>query len=280
MAAVHRPDGDARGPAAYALRLSEQEKTRYRRMAEHAVEREAELLRRAGIVGGAGVVDIGCGPGAMLVQLARLVGEGGEAVGVEPDPVARDAAVRAIADAELGNARVVEGNGTASGLVEGTWDAVMVRHVLFHVGSQAQDVVRHGAALVRPGGHVYLTDTDVGAMHIAPDDGGARELFTRYADFQRARGNNPQIGPRLHVLLAEAGLALVAVEAWYAVLPAQILAGADGGAATAAQQAMMAAGALTEEEAQQYALARERTFANPITHAFMPQFVAVGRRPG
>ncbi len=78
-------------PADYALQLSEQEKVRFRRMAQRAMEREGDLMRGAGIVPGARVVDMGCGPGAMLVELARIVGDGGEAVGVEPDPTARAA---------------------------------------------------------------------------------------------------------------------------------------------------------------------------------------------
>lgn len=68
-------------------------------------------------------------------------------------------------------------------------------------------------------------------------------------------------------------------DASYAVVPPQVLARSNGGAATAAQHAMMAAAALTEQEVQHFAQARERAFANPLAHVFLPQFVAVGRRP-
>jgi SAM-dependent methyltransferase len=265
--------------AAYALQLSEHEKARFQFMAQRAVQREGDLMRGAGVVPGARVVDMGCGPGAMLVEIARIVGEGGQVVGVEPDPNARAAAAQAIADADLKNACVVEGSGTASGLDEGARDVVMIRHVLFHVGSRAQQVVAHAAALVRPGGHVYLVDTDLGAARLEPDGGGAVEIFRRYDAFQRSRGNDPGIGPRLHVLLAGAGLTVTAVEAWFNVVPAQILAESGGGPGVAAQQAMIAAGALTEEEVERFADARKRAFANPLARAFMAQFVAVGRRP-
>lgn len=39
-------------------------------MAQRAMEREGGLMRGAGIVPGARIVDMGCGPGAMLVELA------------------------------------------------------------------------------------------------------------------------------------------------------------------------------------------------------------------
>jgi hypothetical protein len=195
------------------------------------------------------------------------------------DPTARAAATRAIDEAGLSNAHVVDGSGTASGLDEGGRDAVMIRHVLFHVGPQAQDVVAHAAALVHPGGHVYLVDTDMAAMRLEPDPDGAFVIFRRYDAFQRTRGNDPRIGPRLHVLLAAAGLEVTAVDASYAVVPAQVLRDSGGGAAAAARGAMVAAGALTEDEVDQFARARERAFANPLARAFLPQFVAVGRRP-
>jgi SAM-dependent methyltransferase len=265
--------------AGYALQLSEQEKLRYQRMAQIAMLRETDLMRGAGAIPGARIVDMGCGPGAMLVELARIAGEGGEVVGVEPDPSARAAAAQAITDSGLTNARVIDGKGTSSGLDERAWDAVMVRHVLFHVGADAQDLVAHAAALVRPGGHVYLVDTDLGCARLEPDPAGAFEIFRRYAEFQRARGNNPGIGPRLHVLLAGAGLDVTAVDAWYAVIPASVLAAGGGGAAEAAQQTMMAAGALTEEDVEHFAEARARAFADPLARVFMPQFIAVGRRP-
>jgi SAM-dependent methyltransferase len=137
-------------------------------MAQMAMQREADLMRGAGVIPGARIVDMGCGPGAVLVELARIAGDGGEVVGVEPDPTARAAAAQAINESGLTNARVIDGKGTSSGLNEGVWDAVTVRHVLFHVGADAQDLVAHAAALVRPGGHVYLVDTDLGARGSSP----------------------------------------------------------------------------------------------------------------
>jgi hypothetical protein len=80
-------------------------------------------------------------------------------------------------------------------------------------------------------------------------------------------------------VLAGAGLAVTAVEAWFNVVPARILAESGGGPGVAAQQAMIAVGALTEEEVERFAEARKKAFANPLARAFLAQFVAVGRRP-
>ncbi|MGH7750409.1 MAG: SAM-dependent methyltransferase, partial [Candidatus Dormibacteria bacterium] len=70
-------------------------------MAERARETEAGLWERAGVVPGAAVADVGCGPGAVLVLLAEIVGDAGSVTGVEPDPQARAAAEDEIAQRGL-----------------------------------------------------------------------------------------------------------------------------------------------------------------------------------
>ena len=54
----------------YALKLSETELARYRFMAEMAARMEHDLWTAAGVVEGATVADVGCGPGAVSVVLA------------------------------------------------------------------------------------------------------------------------------------------------------------------------------------------------------------------
>ena len=72
----------------YALRLSDDELGRYRMMAARARAEEGDLWTQAGIVPGARVADVGCGPGAMLVTLAEVVGPTGHVIGVDADPAA------------------------------------------------------------------------------------------------------------------------------------------------------------------------------------------------
>ncbi len=69
----------------YTLALSEAEIGRYQKMARQAVAREASQLAAAGVVTGATVADIGCGPAAMSIELARLVGPSGQVMAVERD---------------------------------------------------------------------------------------------------------------------------------------------------------------------------------------------------
>jgi ubiquinone/menaquinone biosynthesis C-methylase UbiE len=64
-------------------------------MAEAARQAEADLWEPAGIVTGARVADVGCGPGALLAALAATVGPHGRITAVDAD--AEDAIVAHLA---------------------------------------------------------------------------------------------------------------------------------------------------------------------------------------
>lgn len=262
----------------YALELTEAERARYREMARRAREQEAERWQRYGVVPGARVADVGCGPGAVLVVLADLVGPGGSITGVEPNAEARAAALEEIRRGGLDNASVVAGVGTATGLEPGTYDVVMIRHVLFHVADAAQTVIEHAVTLLRPGGHLYTVDADLTAYRLSIEDADVDEQAQRYVDFQRKRGNNVDIGPRLGPLLAAAGLELREHEGVIQKLPGEFLA-TGGGPMVAARREMLADGTITEDDARRYDDALERLAAIPHAAIFLPAYLAVGRKP-
>jgi SAM-dependent methyltransferase len=144
----------------YPLELDQAEVERYRTMAEAARQAEADLWEPAGIVAGARVADVGCGPGAMLPALSAAVGPDGRVTAVDADPEAVAAARALVAAASLGNVAVREGRADATGLEAGSLDVVMLRHVLAHNGGAEDAIVAHLATLLGSGGRLYLVDTD------------------------------------------------------------------------------------------------------------------------
>ena len=76
----------------YALEISDAEIGRYQMMARNAVAAESAQLAAAGVAAGVTVADIGCGPAAMSIEIARLVGPSGWVIGVDSDPAALVAA--------------------------------------------------------------------------------------------------------------------------------------------------------------------------------------------
>jgi 2-polyprenyl-3-methyl-5-hydroxy-6-metoxy-1,4-benzoquinol methylase len=190
----------------YSLALSDVERARYRLMAERAFTTEADIWHRAGIVSGARVADIGCGPGALLPALAEAVGRTGSVVGVDADPDAVRAARAYVESCSLDNVTVQPGRADVTGLGDETVDVVMMRHVLAHNGGREDDIVGHLAGLVRPGGSVYLVDIDMMSMDMSPPDADIAELNDRYVAWHTARGNDLRAGTRLAARLSTAGL--------------------------------------------------------------------------
>ncbi|MGQ0632203.1 MAG: class I SAM-dependent methyltransferase [Sporichthyaceae bacterium] len=190
----------------YALRLSDNERARYRLMAERAREQESQHWTDAGLVAGARVVDLGCGPGAVLAVMAEIVGTDGSVIGVDGDPDAVAAAQEAIDTAGLDHASVRHADVASSGLEPASADVVMVRHVLAHNGPTEQDIVDHAASLITPGGCVFLVDVDYTYVRLRPPHPVWDEMGERYLAFQNSRGNDLQTGVRLGTLLERADL--------------------------------------------------------------------------
>lgn len=261
----------------YTLQLSEPERMRYRMMAAFARDEEADLWRTAGVAPGARVADIGCGPGAVLTELAKVVGPDGVAIGIEPGAPAREAAREELDAQGLHHVEVREGSGDSTGLEPGAWDCVMMRHVLTHTGAAVDGIVAHLATLLAPGGHLYLVDVDLDAARSSPPDAEIQEQFDRYADFHRYLGNDARIGTRLGSMMRATGLEVIEHQGMFRRVPAAFL--AVGGPLVSAQDAMIASGIMTSSEAEKWLEARRRFGAQPDAELWLPSFIAIGRRP-
>lgn len=262
----------------YSLAISDPEIRRYRMMAERAQVVEAELWQQAGIVPGAVVADVGCGPAAMSVVLARVVGESGRVVGIERDEAALAAARQVIADSGVGNVDLRPGTATDTGLGAGSVDVVMCRNVLAHNGSAEQRIADHLALICRPGGVVYLVDVDGTAMRFLDMDPDLADLNDRYVEFHRSRGNDLQTGLRLARLLEAAGLDVLVHQGSY-----NVIAVPPGlrPPPWAAREAMLSDGVVTAEDLERWQRAFDRMDkATRRPTVFAPQFVALGRKPG
>lgn len=261
-------------PASYSLALSDPERLRYRLMASSAAENEAAEWKQAGVLEGARVADVGCGPGALLRLLAERVGATGTATGIDADEIAISCAREEISD--LPHACALVASATETGLDPAAYDVVMCRHVLAHNGGREGEIVAHLASLTAPGGCVYLADVDATALRITGEARDLEDLMDRYRRFQAARGNDLSVGLRLGDLLTEAGLT---VERFACRAPVIPLWPGMRPPAWAARTEMVAEGFATgsdisrwEEAFARLDSAQERPWLFPAT------FVAIGRR--
>jgi ubiquinone/menaquinone biosynthesis C-methylase UbiE len=262
----------------YTLALTNDELQRYRRSAAWARASEQAAWLAAGVRPGARVADIGCGPAAILTELAQLVSPGGSVDGVDRDARARATAAQVISSAGVENVRIVAGEADATGLEEGTYDTVMMRHVLFHNGARVPAILGHLARLLRPGGHLYLVEVDFLARRLVPVDAELEELTTAFVKLAAGRGSDLQIGPHLGHLLLDAGLELISFDARYQIYSGEV-ARTTRGPEWAAREALTAAGLATEADFDRWEQAWARRVADPTPKfSFVPMFQAVGRR--
>ena len=260
----------------YAQKLSDVELARYRFMAEHAARFEADLWAAAGVVEGAAIADVGCGPGAVSAVLARLVGPRGRVVAVDRDPDAVDNARQVAAQEGVDNVSFGVGPADATGIDPASVDVVMIRHVLAHNGGREAGIVAHAASLVRPGGCVYLADIDATAFRLRPSSADFDDLDARYREWHARQGNDLSVGLRLGELLEAAGLEDVAHHGRYMIMP--VPPGVRP-PSWAARDVLVEAGLATAEDVARWGEALDRADATTRPTMFVPIFFALGRRP-
>jgi len=261
----------------YALKLSDVELSRYEMMAARAGEHEGDRWAAAGVIEGAVVADIGCGPGAVSIALARHVGPTGRVLAFDQAPEAVEMA-RAVAErAGVANVTVEVADADATGAAPGSVDVAMIRHVLAHNGGREAAIVAHAASVVRPGGCVYLVDTDGSGVRTRPSDPDIDDLGHRYWQWHVRQGNDPSVGLRLDELLAGAGVEVVEFSGRYDI------SSPPPGARPpvwAAREALVASGLATGEDVARWEAAFVRADGlEPRPTVFVPMFCAFGRRP-
>lgn len=261
----------------YSLALSDVEIERYQLMAEAAERRERDLWVAAGAVPGARITDVGCGPGAIAVRLAKTAGPDGAVWAVDRDGDALEVA-SALAEKSGVRLHTATESADATGPPSGTFDLVMLRHVLAHNGGREQAIVDHLATLARPGGGaVYLDDIDADSFRLRGAPEAYEEMDERYRELRRRRGNDLSIGTRLDELLTAAGLELVAFEGYINVIT---LAPGMRGPAWAARDAMITEGLVTPEDIARWDEAfRRAEHDGREARFFGANFVAFARRP-
>jgi SAM-dependent methyltransferase len=196
---------------------------------------------------------------------------------VDADAEAVAAATALVAAAGPGDPEVREGRADATGLAAGSLEVVMLRHVLAHNGSAEDTIVAHLAALLRPGGCLYLVDADLTAIRVTPEaeHPDLVDLHERYLAFRAARGDDNAAGLRMAERLVRAGLELVGFRGRDVIREVSPRLRSPG---WAAREAMIAAGMATAEDLRRWDRAFEATARRPATF-FAPMFTAIGRRP-
>jgi ubiquinone/menaquinone biosynthesis C-methylase UbiE len=188
-----------------AVKMAETLETRGRTPTQARLRRN--FLRFVPVRRGDRVVEVGCGTGVVLRDVAALVGRRGEAVGVDPSRTLLEVARRLRRDGAPGGRIVLrEGRGATLPFANARFDVALAVTVILHV-ADALGVVREMARVTRRGGRVGIQDQDFGVVAVThPDRPLTDRILTGVAERIYAE---PWSGRRLPGLLLEAGLARV-----------------------------------------------------------------------
>jgi SAM-dependent methyltransferase len=194
---------------AYIIRGGLEGRERLRLLARVMRPASLALFASAGVGSGMRCIDVGCGGGDASMELARIVGPKGSVVGLDMDPV-KIGLARAEA-AGIANLSFVQAD-LESGLADlAPADLVYARFVLSHLRSPETALARL-AAHVRPGGLLILEDIEISAHLVHPPSPAHEAYVELYRRAGHIRGADPDLGPRLPVLLQEAGFPDVQIQ--------------------------------------------------------------------
>jgi SAM-dependent methyltransferase len=195
---------------AYAIRGGEEGTRRLDLLSRVVGPTTESFLDAAGIRRGMICLDAGCGAGHVTRSLARRVGPGGRAVGIERDPVKVAAAVAETERAGLGNVEYREGDVTTWSEPD-TYDVVYGRFIISHLRDRRGFLERLRGAL-RAGGTLILEDIDFGGVFCHPPNAAFARYCELYVQVIDRRGGDASIGPGLYGLCVAAGFGDVHVQ--------------------------------------------------------------------
>ena len=143
---------------------------------------------------GLDVLDVGCGPGTITIDLARIVGPG-HVSGIDGAASAIDVATASAKAAEVDVAFAV---GDAYGLTfeDDRFDVVHADQLLQHLADPVA-ALQEMRRVCRPGGIVAVRDADYAAMSWWPFDPRLNRWRELYSAAARANGGEPDAGRRL-----------------------------------------------------------------------------------
>lgn len=165
------------------------------------------------LASGASVLDCGCGPGTITLDIATRVAPG-TVVGVDVSQSQIALAARSAEERGIRNASFREGSAYCLPFPEASFDAVFSHALLEHLAEPARAVAELTRVL-KPGGWLGLCTPDWGGFLYSPATPELLAAVHAYIEMQTRNGGDVRVGHKLLGLLLDAGLQQVKAQAHY-----------------------------------------------------------------
>lgn len=187
----------------YVIRGGQESQERVKILSRVMQPTTHQLFDRLDIEPGLNCLDVGCGAGDATFDLARRVGPNGQIHGTDVDPAKLELACQRATEEKLPNISFEEQDiMTHEGVAP--YDLIYARFLLHHLVDPLRTLDRL-RDLTRPGGRVILEDIDFTGHFCYPNSSAFWSYVDLYSKAVKQRGGDPNIGPRLPVLLHDAG---------------------------------------------------------------------------
>jgi SAM-dependent methyltransferase len=211
----------------YVFDGSPVEQARLLALARRNAANVREMCSQAGLGVGARVLDVGCGPVGAPLDLAEIVGQRGEVVGVDSSAEAVAKAREIVASHGLANVRVVHADihdmETEAIASDRSFDGAHLRAVLAHQSDPLRTLGRV-ATLLRPGGMIMMRDMvdDPRYPSFDPPLPLVKRAFELVSAAIRSRGGSVDVGRHLVELCSALGLNVVEARGTFSLnMPAE-----------------------------------------------------------
>ena len=149
------------------------------------------------------LLDVGCGPGTLTADLARIVAPG-EVVGVDVSAEVVEEARSFAADAGVKSVSFLAGDFREAGLEPGSFDVVHAHQVLQHVTDPIGSLAAM-KSLAKPGGIVAARDSVYSSFGWYPTDPRLDRWLKIYLAVTKRNGADADAGTRLRAWAQAAG---------------------------------------------------------------------------
>ncbi|MDR4493257.1 MAG: class I SAM-dependent methyltransferase [Nitrospirales bacterium] len=163
------------------------------------------------------VLDLGCGPGTISVDIARLVVPG-KVTGIDFNESQIVQARKHAGEAGVSNVDFQIASCYELPFAQQSFDRIFCHALMEHLADPVK-ALRESFRVLQPDGMIGLCSPDAEGWLLSPPSSELEAAVAAYADLQQANGGNLRIGKNLGVLLQDAGFTVIRLAARYECYP-------------------------------------------------------------
>lgn len=170
-----------------------------------------ELLERAGLAPGMRVLDAGCGPGFVALEIAERVGPSGSIVALDASPRWTAHLERVVRERRIANVHARTAVIESAQLEPASFDLVFARWVLSFV-PDLDGAVAKLARSMAPGGALVVQDYNHEGISLFPRSAGFDAVVRATRTLYAQAGGDAFVAARIPAACARAGLVVESIE--------------------------------------------------------------------